>query len=129
MKSMLKSVIRGAKAAVIAKKMFNIPSLKKEITKNFISELSKEVFILSKRKPASLFREGSLKIKSEKLYKDLQEKAPVLLEVLDSAGGKKSKMSTVLVAAMLLKNRNRQMARIPHLMAQVLDNAGTSDEV
>lgn len=64
----------------------------------------------------------------ENLNSEIQKKAPLLHGILQNAV-KGSMLGTVITAAVVLKFRNPQMSAIHHILAQILDRGGTTDEV
>lgn len=64
----------------------------------------------------------------DKLNIEIQKKAPLLHGVLQHYV-KGSILGTVVTAAVALKFRNNQLSALHHIVAQILDKGGATDEV
>ena len=95
-------------------------------------EIQKECNSLCSKKYPSVLRDTSNENMStfsiEKMNSEIQQKAPLLHSVLQHSV-KNSKLGTVMTASVALKFRNNQLSALHHIVAQILDKGGATDEV
>ena len=66
--------------------------------------------------------------KFKTLNHQIQINAPFLYKTIDSLTNHNEKTNAVIVS-LLQRNRNIQLSRLHHIIAQVLDHGGATDEV
>lgn len=106
--------------------------LKESVNKSIFTEVKKECSLLCSRKDASILRNISsdnlATFSIDNLNAEIQNKAPLLHGILHHAV-KGSNIGTVVATAVALKFRNNQMSAFHHILAQILDRGGATDEV
>lgn len=119
-KSVLKSILRGDKA-------------KKDIHLLINAEAVKESKAICKLSDASILRNSTGKDLCEMdmlpFIHELKTKCPVLHGLLESVMGKSTSLRLSVAAAVVLFNRNNHLSAIHHVIGQILDQGGATDEV
>jgi hypothetical protein len=127
---MMKSLVRGATSSAIAKNIFSIPKFRNELLRCFLTHIEKECTALCSTNKPSPFRAGELQeINFTEMEMYMENTSPTILSIIKTIISKPASVSAPVCAAILLKNRNKHMSRVPHVIAQVLDHAGATDEV
>ena len=130
LKRVMKSLIRGSHSSAVAKTIMMVPSLQTELVQCLVKILDKECNALCSQKRQTSFRSGELEnLNLREIIQDLELRAPTLLSVLKGTTKTDQAAPVAVCSALLLKNRNKQIARIPHVIAQILDHGGATDEV
>ena len=105
--------------------------MKESINKCIVKEVIKESNALCAKNNNSVLRniksENLAKFKLESLYLELQN-APLIHDILNAIV-KGSLKGTTITAAIALKFRNLHMSSFHHVVAQILDHGGATDEV
>lgn len=132
-KSVLKSILRGDKSKTLAKKIVGIEALRKDIHLLINGQAAKESKTISKLSDASFLRNSTGKDLCEMdmlpFIHELKTKCPVLHGLLESVMGKSTSLRLSVAAAVLLFNRNNHLSAIHHVIGQILDQGGATDEV
>lgn len=129
------AIVRGNKAKDIARKVWKIEACKEHLVENLVHITNKECKDLCSTVKPSLFRETDANSistsKFEDLKNELELRAPVLSKILRAAMRTTDDTCIPLttVAAVILKWRNMHMSRIHHMVGQILDHGGATDEV
>lgn len=107
-------------------------SLKESIIEGITKELKKEIKIMNSTINNSLLRKidsNSLTcFNVHKINLELQTWAPLLHQVLSTLS-KSSKIGSTILAAISLKFTNTHMSAFQHIVGQILDHGGATDEV
>lgn len=127
----IKTLTNKSSSDSIGRMIYKSP-LKDAVNQAVFSEVKKDCAAMSSRKTPSVLRdcdsEHLATFSLEKLNGELQEKAPVLHGVIQHAV-KGSIVGTVVTAAVALKFHNSQLSALHHVVAQILDKGGATDEV
>lgn len=131
--SLLKSLVRGDKSKALATKILKIPSVRQSLLELVMKEVNVECKNLCGIKRKSMLRSVSGNDLSEFSYgaflKELHTDAPLLCNFLETVIRKQDQITFAVAAAVLLKNRNIHMSAIHHIIGQILDYGGATDEV
>lgn len=132
-KSVVKSILRGEKSRTLAKKIFALDSIKKDMCL-LVNELAaKESKNICKPNSKSVLRQVSgedlCKVDVEKFTQELKTKCSVLHGLLDSIMGNSTVLRQGVAAAVVLFARNNHLSGIHHAVGQILDQGGATDEV
>lgn len=107
-------------------------SLKDSVNKCVYNEVNKECMNLCSRKDISMLRncssENLATFSSSTLNVEIQKRAPLLHGILQHVV-KGSDLGTVVTGAIALKFRNKHLSAFHHVVAQILDHGGATDEV
>lgn len=132
-KSVLKSILRGDKSKTLAKKIVGIEALRKDIHLLINAEAVKESKAICKLSDASILRNSTGKDLCEMdmlpFIHELKTTCPVLHGLLESVMGKSTSLRLSVAAAVVLFNRNNHLSAIHHVIGQILDQGGATDEV
>ncbi|KAK3085817.1 hypothetical protein FSP39_009098 [Pinctada imbricata] len=127
---LVKALSKGMSKQNIAKMVIN-SKLKDEISKCVFKEINKELETLISPKSRCVLRGvSSDKIavfRFKTLLFEVQLHAPILYKCL-SMTLKDSPVGMAMTAAIILKKRNMHMSSFHHIVSQILDHGGTSDE-
>ncbi|KAK3084067.1 hypothetical protein FSP39_007625 [Pinctada imbricata] len=127
---LVKALSKGMSKQNIAKMVIN-SKLKDEISKCVFKEINKELETLISPKSICVLRGvSSDKIavfRFKTLLFEVQLHAPILYKCL-SMTLKDSPVGMAMTAAIILKKRNMHMSSFHHIVSQILDHGGTSDE-
>lgn len=125
--------MRGDQAKGLARKLYSIDSLKCGLQKCVLKELDDECKKLCQVKSKSVLRNTSPKnlesFSFKRIIEELQMYAPLLLETLTSVKNRTNQNRHAVAAAIILKNRNIHMSAFHHVVSQILDHGGATDEV
>lgn len=131
-KSVLKSILRGDKSKTLAKKIVGIEALRKDIHLLINAEAVKESKTICKLSDASILRNSTGKDLCEMdmlpFIHEFKTKCPVLHGLLESVMGKSTSLRLSVAAAVVLFNRNNHLSAIHHVIGQILDQGGATDE-
>lgn len=97
------------------------------------AEAVKESKAICKLSDASILRNSTGKDLCEMdmlpFIHELKTKCPVLHGLLESVMGKSTSLRLSVAAAVVLFNRNNHLSAIHHVIGQILDQGGATDEV
>ncbi|XP_062612846.1 uncharacterized protein LOC134274586 isoform X1 [Saccostrea cucullata] len=131
-KDVLKSILRGDKSKTLAKKIVAIESLRNDIHILINDRAVKELKTMCKLNNPSFLRNttGRALCGMDLLpfIKELQEKCPVLNNFLESVMGNCTTLRLSVAASVILFNRNNHMSAVHHVIGQILDQGGATDE-
>lgn len=127
----IKSISRGDNVARISKKIYQVSSLREGVQKLVLNDISSECCKLSSDKGSCILRDSkSQQLASFSLEKwnlQLQTETPLLYKTILSLC--KKEIGTAITAAIALRFRNKKMTALHHIVSQVLDNGGATEEV
>ena len=107
-------------------------SLKNELRECMLKELKEEVLNLTSTKNYSMLRhidsDSLSNFNFSKLNSEIQTWAPFFFQFI-SMLVKKSEIGAAVTSSIILKFRNTHMSAFQHVMSQVLDHGGATDEV
>jgi hypothetical protein len=125
--------VRGEQIKGIARKLYTVDSLRSVLQKCVLKELENQCKKLCQVKSKSVLRNISPKNLESFSFKtiidELRMYAPLLLDTLSSVMDHSEQNKLAVAAAILLKNRNIHMSAVHHLVGQILDHGGATDEV
>lgn len=127
-KEIVKSLAKGNSLAKISKKLMN-SNLRDFIQNETLKALQSNCKAIGKN---SLMLECSShhlqNFKFQSLNVQVQTCAPFLYKIIDCLT-KHNEILNVVIISLLLRARNIQMSRLHHIITQVLDHGGATDEV
>lgn len=131
--SVVKSIVRGDKGPSISRKLYSIESLRLGLQRCVLKELEDQCKTLCQVKNKSVLRNISPKnlesLSFKSIIDDCQLYAPLLLETLACVMNRPNENKLAVAVALLLRNRNTHMSAIHHVIGQILDHGGATDEV
>lgn len=131
--SVVKSIVRGDKGPSISRKLYSIESLKPGLQRCVLKELEDQCKTLCQVKNKSVLRNISPKnlesLSFKSIINDCQLYAPLLLETLACVMNRPTENKLAVAVALLLRNRNTHMSAVHHVIGQILDHGGATDEV
>lgn len=127
----VKTLTNNSSCDRIGRIIYKTP-LKAAVNKAVFSEVEKDCAAMCSKKFPSVLRDFSSEnvatFSLDKLNIEIQKKAPLLHGVLQHSV-KGSILGTVVTAAVALKFRINQLSALHHIVAQILDKGGATDEV
>ncbi|XP_062605477.1 uncharacterized protein LOC134267273 isoform X2 [Saccostrea cucullata] len=128
-RQVIKAISRGQPKRHIAKFAYN-SSLKEELAKFVIHDIEKDITKLTSKKSNCCLRstecDNLSSFKFEKLLFEVQLHAPLLYKTLSHT--LKDSVGVAVTTAIIAKNRNMHMCALHHIIAQILDHSGATDE-
>lgn len=126
-------IVRGKKTEVILNKLMNIKNVREKAAK-VLSKCVKEECKLhcGKNNPLILRGNTTEDIHSTdflKIANEVKEKAPVFSQKLKDTTNTTKPVALVSSAAVILHHRNHNMSLIRHVVGQLLDYGGATDDV
>jgi len=107
-------------------------SLKQSVNKCILTELKKETAAMCSTKNVSTLRkidsENLATFKFETLISEIRLNAPLMYSIFNQIV-KGSAIGTAVTAAVALRFRNKHMSSFHHVVSQILDHGGATDEV
>lgn len=132
-KSVVKSILRGENSKVLAKKIFAIDSIKKDLCLLVSKLAATETKDICRPSRRSVLRQVSGKelcsFDVKDFIEELKSKCSVLHGLLGSIMGESTLLRQAVAAGVIIFARNNHMSRIHHVVGQVLDQGGATDEV
>lgn len=129
----MKSIVRGDKGPSVSRKLYSIDSLKPGLQSCVLKELEDQCKSLCQVKNNSVLRNISPKnlesFSFSSIINDCQLYAPLLLKILTCVMNQPNENKLAVIVALLLRNRNIHMSAIHHVISQILDHGGATDEV
>ncbi|XP_061170768.1 uncharacterized protein LOC133180239 [Saccostrea echinata] len=129
LRQVIKAISRGQPKRRIAKFAYN-SSLKEELAKFVIHDIEKDITELTSKKSNCCLRstecDNLSSFKFEKLLFEVQLYAPLLYKTLSHT--LKDSVGVAVTTAIIARNRNMHMSALHHIIAQILDHSGATDE-
>jgi hypothetical protein len=127
----IRTMTNNSSCGRIGRVIYKSP-LKDSLNQAVFTAVKKECTALSSRKTPSALRDSDSQhlatLSLEKLDVELKEKAPLMHGVIQQTV-RGSILGTVVTAAVALKFHNSQLSALHHVVAQILDKGGATDEV
>ena len=138
--SILKCIINTNNKKQLAKRCYSSQSLKNHFAEQFLAELQKQVRKLcSKKFNSILFSPRSqdlLNFQFKTLLNEWETNAPLFMKILSALSisqqtksGKKHDAALGFLGASALFLRNNKLSLLHHIVGQLLDSGGTTDQV
>lgn len=129
---MMVGIVRGKTPEVILNKLMNVKNFREKAVKVLSKCVKEECKLLcSKNNPLILRGSTTEDIHSTdflKIANELKEKAPVFSQMLKDTMNTTKPVGLVSSAAVILHHRNHSMSLIRHVVGQLLDYGGATDE-
>lgn len=126
-------IVRGKKPEVILNKLMNVKNVREKAAKVLSKCVKEECKLLcGKNNPLILRGSTTEDIHStdfSKIANELKNKAPVFSQILKNTMNTTKPVALVSSAAVILHHRNHNISLIRHVLGQLLDYRGTTDEV
>ena len=118
----------------IAKKIWKIDALNCDLNKVMLTKLRSETKNVCKMTNNSILRhiksENLVKFKFQHFNNQLKIDAPLVVDSISAITGMDTNSPIVAIAAaILLKGKSQKMSAVHHIVGQLLDNGGATDEV
>lgn len=131
LQTIVKNIAQGQPVKKIADVAYRT-QLKEPLLNSVIKDVINELKLLSSTKRLSCLRKTSSDDLAafcfNNLIIELQLNVPVLYKILKSLF-EKNPTAIAVTAAIIMKEKNMHMSAFHHVVAQILDNGGTTDEV
>lgn len=131
LKKVVKVISSGQPKRKIARIAYD-SSLKEEFISCVIHDIKKDITKLVSKNANCCLRstkcDNLANFKFDKLLFEIQLHAPILYKTLSHAL-KDSHVGIAVTTAIMAKNKNMHMSALHHIVAQILDHSGTTDEV
>ncbi|XP_056019475.1 uncharacterized protein LOC130054274 [Ostrea edulis] len=130
LKRVVKAISNGQPKRKIAMIAYN-SFLKEEFISCVISDIKKDITKLVSKKANCCLRstkcDNLSNFKFDRLLFEIQLHAPILYKTL-SHSLKDSHVGIAVTTAIITRNKNMHMSALHHIVAQILDHSGTTDE-
>lgn len=131
--AVLVGIVRGQQPSVIAKKLFDVPQMQEYIVKHILKLLNTECLNMCKVKDPSILRNTEVdyltSLNFQKIAFELQLKAPTLTHILKSCVKRTdNEVALCVLSSLILRYRNDKISRLHHVIGQILDRGGATDE-
>lgn len=119
---------------MIAKKLFDVPQMQKYIVKHILKLINTVCMNMCKAKDPPIFRNTEVdhltSLNFPKIAFELQLKAPTLTNILKSCiKWTDNEVALCVLSSLILRYRNNKISRLHHVVGQILDRGGATDEV
>jgi hypothetical protein len=125
--------VRGNKPSVILNKLFKLKDFRENAYKCITKYIKEECRLLCSKKDPSLLRGNSpdclASVDLKKIGTELQQRAPGFYQLLTGIIDTIDYAAVVSSAAVLLHHKNQNMSLIHHMVGQLLEHGGATDEV
>lgn len=126
-------LVRGNKPEVILNKLLKLKDFKEKAVKSVTKYVKEECKLLCGKKDASVLRGNSpdclASVDFQRINAELRQRAPVFSKLLADIMNTTEPVALVSSAAILLHHRNQNMSLIHHVVGQLLEHGGATDEV
>lgn len=131
--AVLVGIVRGQQPSVIAKKLFDVPQMQECIVKHILKLINTECMNMCKVKDPSILRNTEVDhlttLNFPKISFELQLKAPTWTHILKSCVKRTDdEVALCVLSSLILQYRNDKISRL-HVVGQILDRGGATDEV
>ncbi|XP_062572276.1 uncharacterized protein LOC134234243 [Saccostrea cucullata] len=125
-------LVRGNKPEVILNKLLKSKGFKEKAFKTITKYVKEECRLLCGKKDASVLRGNSpdclASVDFQEIATELRKRAPGFSQLLSDIMNTTEPVALVSSAAILLHHRNRNMSLIHHVVGQLLEHGGATDE-
>ncbi|XP_062577634.1 uncharacterized protein LOC134239465 [Saccostrea cucullata] len=125
-------LVRGNKPEVILNKLLKSKGFKEKAFKTIKKYVKEECRLLCGKKDASVLRGNSpdclASVDFQKIATELRKRAPGFSQLLSDIMNTTEPVALVSSAAILLHHRNQNMSLIHHVVGQLLEHGGATDE-
>lgn len=132
--AVLVGIVRGQQPSVLAKRFCNVPQMQEHIVNNILKHINAECINMCKVKDPSILRNTGAdhltSLNFRRISFELHLKAPTLTQFLKCCIKRAdNELALCVLSSLILRYRNDKISQLHHVIGQILDRGGATDEV
>ena len=132
--AVLVGIVIGQQPSVIANGFYNVPQMQEHIVNDILKLINAECINMCKVKDPSILRNTGAdhltSLNFRRISFELHLKAPTLTQFLNCCIKKAdNEVALRILSSLILRYRNDKISQLHHVIGQILDRGGATDEV